>query len=65
MKLTKALYSPIFYNRLKNYSWTRWRRQRLIDDGIEEILKEKGIRVVDANEFVKDDSPLTLNIDAL
>jgi hypothetical protein len=65
MRLSPILRYPLKYKELTDKSWTRWRRQVVIDDGIKAALEAKGIPVVDANEFVKDLSPLALDINAI
>jgi len=51
--------------RLKDASWKRWRKVQIKDDGLANELRAGGIEVIDANEFVKRDSPQFLDLDAI
>lgn len=65
MRFTEVLQMPQNIHRLRNASWQRWRKRKILDDGLAAKLETSGIQVIDANEFVQADSPLYKNYDAL
>lgn len=50
---------------LEAYSWHRWRKQKLAENHLAAKLEKEGVKVEDANEFIRRDSPLFMDLDAM
>ncbi len=62
--MTRALFAQ-HVGRLKSASWRRWRKRKILDDGLEAKLRQAGLPLIPALEFVRDLSPLYKDLPAM
>lgn len=54
MRLTAVVRMPMLHKRMKDLSWKRWRKPGIMDLGMEKKLRDEGVDVIDANQFVRE-----------